>query len=57
MRLSVIFSELMPKPSLFKLITRFGQLWMGGETGFLKICRQVVSFIRLFPQIPTSVKI
>ncbi|MEG5136573.1 hypothetical protein [Microcoleus sp. A2-C2] len=29
----------------------------GWETGLLKICRQVVFFIRLFPQIPRSVKI
>ncbi|MEG4572465.1 hypothetical protein QUA56_07160 [Microcoleus sp. N3A4] len=57
MRLNVIFSELLPKPSLFKLITRFGKVFLGWETGFLKIYRQVLSFIPPFPQISTSVKI
>ncbi|CAA9312762.1 hypothetical protein AVDCRST_MAG84-885 [uncultured Microcoleus sp.] len=57
MRLNVIFSELLPKPSLFKLITRFGQVFLAWETGFLKIYRQVLSLIPPFPQISTSVKI
>ncbi|AFZ09803.1 hypothetical protein Osc7112_5580 [Oscillatoria nigro-viridis PCC 7112] len=34
MRLNVIFSELVPQPSFFKLITRFGKVFLEWEPGF-----------------------
>ncbi|MEG4944762.1 hypothetical protein [Microcoleus sp. F4-D5] len=49
MRLNLIFSEVLPKPSLFKLITRFDKVFLELETGLLKSYRQVLSLIPPFP--------
>ncbi|WP_333207296.1 MULTISPECIES: hypothetical protein [unclassified Microcoleus] len=57
MRLNVIFSELVPPPSFFKLITRCRQsISRMGNRVFEDLPTNPV-FHSLFPQIPTSVKI